>query len=389
MRRVAILLCLLMMMPLVGASPDPTVDVTLERRLSNFDIGINGGAMSPNGQTVLIFGEEGYAHIISAEHADDDAYDIRLENETTNNLNSVSWHPAGKSALIVGDAGTVLRYNSTNYALGEAEGSSVMSTKNISAIQFTAASSVAYLGTDDGQIWKYIADTFVMIDHVATTPIFDIACMKNDNICVVATANNGIGIIDQSDRVSWISNTRWNTWIGVSCDDPTMPSCTGFASGKKTAAIHIDTMDTSQSTLGEIIGFGGLYGDYLGDHPATGSSTIIALGPLGLVRWNQYEEEAFLMFSNDNVSDEDILLSGDRYAMAWENSENTGFLVTGQGRIVSFVPASESDSGDVPAFLLVLVALCVPGVFIGLIYWNSPWLQRKYAKLVGRGKKVE
>ena len=38
-------------------------------------------------------------------------------------------------------------------------------------------------------------------------------------------------------------------------------------------------------------------------------------------------------------------------------------------------------------FLLVLVALCVPGVFIGLIYWNSPWLQRLYAKLVGRGKK--
>ena len=382
-------LCFLMLMPLAGAAPDATVDITLERRLSDVDIGINGGAVSPNGQTVLIFGEDGYAHVISDEQPDDESYDIRLENETTNNLNSVSWHPAGKSALFVGDAGTVLRYNSTNHALGEAEGSFSISTKDINAIQFTAGSSVAYLGTEDGQIWKYSADTFVMIDNVASTRITDISCMKNDNICVVASVNDGLAVIDQSDAVTWISNTRFNTWIGVSCDDPTMNTCTGFASGKKTAPINIDARDTSQSTLGEVIGFGGLKGDYVGDHSAADSSTIIALGPLGLVRWNQYTEEAFLMFSNDNASDEDILLSGDSYAMAWETSENTGFLVTSQGRIVSFVPASEADGANVPVFLLVLVALCVPGVFIGLLYWNSPWLQRQYAKLVGRGKKVE
>jgi WD40 repeat protein len=389
MRRVAIVLCFLMLMPLAGATPEATVDITLERRLSDVDIGINGGAVSPNGQTVLIFGEDGYAHVISAEHADDESYDVRLENETTNNLNSVSWHPAGKSALLVGDAGTVLRYNSTNHALGEAEGSLSISSKDINAIQFTTGSSVAYLGTDDGQIWKYYADTFVMIDNVADSRITDISCMKNDNICVVATVNDGLAVIDQGDTVTWISSTFGNTWIGVACEDPTMNSCTGFASGKKTASINIDTRDTTKSTLGEVIGFGGLKGDYIGEHPAADSSTIIALGPLGLVRWNQYTEEAFLMFSNDNASDEDIFLSGDRYAMAWENSENTGFLVTGQGRIVSFVPASEGAGGDIPVFLLVLVALCVPGVFIGLIYWNSPWLQRQYAKLVGRGKKGE
>ena len=63
----------------------------------------------------------------------------------------------GKSALLVGSGGTVLRYNSSNYALGEAEGSASMADKNINAVHFTAGSSVAYLGTDDGQIWKYYA----------------------------------------------------------------------------------------------------------------------------------------------------------------------------------------------------------------------------------------
>ncbi len=389
MRRVAVLFCLLMLMPLVGASPEATVDITVERRLGDVDLGINGGVLSPNGMTVLLFGEDGYAHVISAKDAGDESKDIRLENETTNNLNSASWHPAGKSALIVGDGGTVLRYNSTNYALGEAEGASSISAKDINAIQFTPGSSVAYLGTDDGQIWKYYADNFTMINNDATSRITDISCLKNENICVVASLNDGLAVIDQSDAVTWITNTRFHTWIGVGCEDPTMNSCTGFASGKKTAPININTLDASKSTLGEITMLGQLEGDSIGDHPASESSSIIALAPLGLVRWNQYTEEAFLMFSNENASDVDVFLSGDRYALAWETSENNGFLVTGQGRIVSFEPLIESDPGDVPLFLLVLVALCVPGVFLGLIYWNSPWLQRKYAKLVGRSKKGE
>ena len=76
MRRVAVLLCLLMLTPLVSASPDPTVDLTVERRLSNFDIGINGGVVSPSGLTVLIFGHDGFAHVISATDAGDEAGDM-------------------------------------------------------------------------------------------------------------------------------------------------------------------------------------------------------------------------------------------------------------------------------------------------------------------------
>ena len=131
---------------------------------------------------------------------------------------------------------------------------------------------------------------------------------------------------------------------------------------------------------------GQLDGDLIGDNTAADSSTIISLAPLGMARWNQYTEDAFLMFSNDNASEEDVLLGGDSYAFAWENSEYSGFLVTSQGRIVSFEPANVIDDGDVPYVLVILVALCVPGVFIGLIYWNSPWLQKKYANLFKRNK---
>ena len=391
MRRVAIMLCFLMLMPLVSAVDEPqaTVDITLERRLADFDLGINGGELSPNGETVLIYGADGYAHVISATNADDESKDIKLENETTFDINSASWHPGGKSALLVGDAGTVLRYDSASHALGEAEGATSIVGKDINSVEFTPGSSVAYMGTEDGEIWKYYANTFTMLNDEASSRITDIACMKNDNICLFSTLNDGLAVVDQGDTITWISNTTFFTWIGLSCEDPTMNSCSAFASGKKTTSVNVDVIDTTKTTRGSVIGLGQLDGDTIADNSAADSSTLLALAPLGMVRWNQYSEEAFLMFSNDNASDEDILLSGDRYAMAWENSENSGFLVTGQGRIVSFEPASEESEAGIPGFLILLVALCVPGVFIGLIYWNSPWLQRKYASLFNRSKKGE
>ena len=389
MRRLAVLLSILMLSHVVSASPEITVNLDLERKLTDFDLGVNGGTISPDGNSVLIYGEDGYAHLLSANNADDESTDIRLEKETMSSLNDATWHPGGKSALIVGDNGTILRLNSTNYALGEAEGSIAMAGKDINTIRFTAGSSVAYLGTDDGQIWKYYADGFTLLNDEASSRITDIDCLRNKNICVAGTLNDGVAIIDQADAVTWLPNSRYHTWVGIGCEDPTMNACTGFASGNKAASIEIDILDSSNSELGEIIILGQLEGDTIGDSQASESSSIIALAPLGMVRWNQYTQDAFLMFSNDNASDEDVLLGGDGYAVAWENSQYSGFLVTSQGRIVSFEPASEADDGEIPNILILLVALCVPGVFIGLIYWNSPWLQRKYANLFGRNKKDE
>ena len=198
MRRLAVLLSILMLSHVVSASPEITVNLDLERKLTDFDLGVNGGTISPDGNSVLIYGEDGYAHLLSANNADDESTDIRLEKETMSSLNDATWHPGGKSALIVGDNGTILRLNSTNYALGEAEGSIAMAGKDINTIRFTAGSSVAYLGTDDGQIWKYYADGFTLLNDEASSRITDIDCLRNKNICVAGTLNDGVAIIDLS-----------------------------------------------------------------------------------------------------------------------------------------------------------------------------------------------
>ena len=386
MRRIAISLCLILLLPTVIAEPDSTVEISYERKIANFDIGINGGAISPQKESILLFGADGFAHVVSANGAANQDYDISLENETTAELNAASWHPAGKSALIVGDSGVVLRYNSTTHALSEAEGSFAIAGNNLQAISFTPGSSVAYIGTEDGNIWKYYADTFTMIDDSATSSISDLTCMKNENICLVSTLNDGIAVIDQADEITWIANTRSHTWIGISCDDPLMTACTGFASGKKTSEIDVDTLDASESKLVNVTVIEKLEGDFVKVDGGSEASSIIGVGPISMVRYTQYSMETYLMFSNTDAANEDVFLGGDSYAYAWENSKNSGFLITSYGRVVSFEPSSESTAGFVPGIVIFLIALSVPGVFLGMIYWNSPYLQRKYAELFGRKK---
>ena len=77
MRRLALFLVILILLPISALANDPerTVDINVERRLADFDIGVNGGEISPDGAKVLIFGEDGYAHLLSAENADDETTD--------------------------------------------------------------------------------------------------------------------------------------------------------------------------------------------------------------------------------------------------------------------------------------------------------------------------
>ena len=89
-----------------------------------------------------------------------------------------------------------------NYALGEAVVQHQCLGKT-SMQSFTAGSSVAYLGTDDGQIWKYYADTFTLLNDEASSRISRHDCLKNKNICVLSTLNDGIAVIDQADTVTW------------------------------------------------------------------------------------------------------------------------------------------------------------------------------------------
>ena len=84
--------------------------MSLESSVAEYDVGISTAAMSPDGKTVLLVGNEGYVHLISAKNAGDRSLDVELNSARDHDFNDVSWHLGVEAALIAGDFGTAMRY---------------------------------------------------------------------------------------------------------------------------------------------------------------------------------------------------------------------------------------------------------------------------------------
>jgi len=85
---------------------------------------------------------------------------------------------------------------------------------------------------------------------------------------------------------------------------------------------------------------------------------------------------------SDDASEWDEVIAGRGLAVVWENSLHNGYIITDYGNIIAFSPAVEEvEMNIMDVLVLGAVAVSVPGVILGLIYMNSPWLQRKYREL--------
>ena len=91
--------------------------MSLESSIANYDLGISTASVSPDGESVLLVGNEGYAHLISAKNAGDRSLDVELNSAREHDFNDVSWHPRSEAALIAGDFGTAMRYEKIDHSV--------------------------------------------------------------------------------------------------------------------------------------------------------------------------------------------------------------------------------------------------------------------------------
>ena len=106
---VALGMVLVMMLPLASADLTSRVELEHQGTLSDTDLGITVGAISPSGEDVLIGGLNGYARLLSASQADDRSMDVELITGRNSTINDIAWHPRGNTALLVGDDGLAMR----------------------------------------------------------------------------------------------------------------------------------------------------------------------------------------------------------------------------------------------------------------------------------------
>ena len=129
-------------------------------------------------------------------------------------------------------------------------------------------------------------------------------------------------------------------------------------------------------------------GDFTAVSRGHDGTTLIHLAPFSTIRHQPLISEAFAQIVSTDATEWDPVVSGRSIEVVWENAHQEGFIITSFGNIVSFGSFEEEvEVGLVPMVIGVVVVISVPGVILGLIYMNSPFLQNKYYKWRGLKKK--
>lgn len=369
---------LILLMPTILAEND-NVDLKLESSLTDGDAGITGAETSPNGENLLIVGLDGFAHLISAKNAGDRSLDVELNSGRQNNFNDIAWHPRGEAALIAGDLGTAMRYEKIDHGITVVNGTGAILGRNMTSVDWRSAGDYSYFGAQDGSLWRFSEGTgFMLVDSV-NSEITGISCHKSYDICVVSTLADGLGVIGQTHNISWLSGTKTDTWIDVNCPDSQLKECIAYGSGLRLMPILLNTIDHSNSDTGEMVQYPSLNGDFISTSPGYASSSLIHVAPFATVRYDALENSAKVQISSDQMLEWDSVIAGRQIAYVWETGFNDGYIMTTSGNIISFEPKLiEIDNTMLTTIILVAVSVSVPGVILGLIYMNSPFLQKKY-----------
>jgi len=380
------MLLIILLAPLVNATE---VGFEQENSLDEQGLNIRAGEVSPSGSNILLVGDDGYVHMISASAPGDRSQDQEINSSRTARFNDVSWHPNGETALIAGDLGAALRYSLSDNSIEAVNGAGVTGSIELTATSWRAGGDLAFFGAKNGNIYSFNeGEGMTQLENTFSSEITDIACHIEQNICVVSTLDDGIAVVDRTREVTWLDGTSKYTWIGVDCSDVEYLKCAAFASGRRHVSIVLDIQDASNSRNGTVMQLKQGASDFTAVSRGFDGTTLVHLAPMESVRFKLDIDEAFMHIESDLITTYDVEVAGQGIALIWEIGEDDGWMITNEGLIVKIFPVETYESlGIMETIVFTAVAISVPGVIIGLIFMNSPYLQRKYRQLRGFEKK--
>ena len=155
------------------------VQLTDAGALADGDLGVTVGAVSPDGKDVLIGGMNGYARLLSAEEADNREMDIELVTGKNATVHDIAWHPRGNTALLMGEQGLAMRYDTYDHSVTNVNGSFSVLGQALTTVVWRPAGDFAYVGSVDGSVWKFAEHTgFELLDNLGSSEIMDISCHR-------------------------------------------------------------------------------------------------------------------------------------------------------------------------------------------------------------------
>jgi hypothetical protein len=351
--------------------------------ISDSDLGLNAAQLRPQGDQVLVVGAEGYARLIDSEEPELRVKDISLTSGKSEEFTALSWHPQGKSALLVGENGQMMRLSLENYALETVEGKGALEGEKQTAIAWNQNGDTAYIGGENGSIFRYSsADGFTFIE-ASTSPVTAIDCHPSPStrLCVITTAGDGAAVIDIDHQVSWISNTEGDTWVDVVCPSVLRDVCILIGSGKRIAILHLDVENPSASATDNPDVLSTLEGELTGGSLLGDGSISLHIAPYSVASYGLEEEMAWVVVLKDDVGDEGSL-AGSSMVFTWGREDTDSFVLSSNGLIASLSPIKEVEEEDLLGMVVItMVAISVPGVLFGMIFMNSKTLQRGWMNM--------
>jgi len=351
--------------------------------LAENDLGLADVESGSAPRMAIVVGASGYMRLLDGE---DPTIQIELNSADDDDLEAISWHPRGESALIVGDNGTVLRYTMDDHAVTHVGGTSVIEGTDLKAVSWNTAGSWAYFGGEDGWLWAY-HDTedgfgeYILLEGTGNSAITDIDCHPEVPLCVVTTLEDGIGVIDRDHSLHWIGG-RERAWFGVDCPEKVYPDCSAIGDDRALSLVALHEADAAYSSLSTKT-VTTLNGQMTSIHTKSDGEAIVSVAPFAALAWQTTIQEGYFVIDHADIVGQNSLLGGEILVGTWSSADyvEKGWFVTSYGAVIPFAPQVESNpwlESSASWIVAGLIIIAVPGVILGLIFMNSTTMQAWY-----------
>ena len=237
-----------MLVPLASAEMVSRIQLNDVGVLGETDLGITVGEVSPDGMDVLLGGMNGYARLLSADDAGNRALDVELVTSRNSTVHDIAWHPRGNTALLVGEDGMAMRYDTYDRSITYVNGTFSVLGFDLTAVKWRPAGDFAYVASSSGEVWKFAEHTgFEQLDNHGESTVTDIDCHRNYNVCILTSLEEGMAVIDEGHAIAWLSQTAAQTWVGVDCSSAILNECVGFASGLMSKGDVLDALEIHET----------------------------------------------------------------------------------------------------------------------------------------------
>ncbi|MBT4347011.1 MAG: hypothetical protein HOD67_05575, partial [Euryarchaeota archaeon] len=239
----------------------------------------------------------------------------------------------------------------------------------LTAVAWNTAGSWAYVGGDDGWLWRVRAEgngglEVHEIIGRGSSLITGIECHDDLMICVVSSAVDGIGIIDRDHTLTWIGGVGY-PWSDVICPTNFEPTCVASTTSKQIGLILLSTEGAAatQMSINDIVGVDGRFMQLTHQYD---DRSLVVLAPFGLIEHDISNNATYPWLDNEDAQKFDTTISGDRIVGTWGTEQDSGWIVTSRGTLIEYHPSKEREA--IGGLLGIIIQVTIPLVILMMIF---------------------